>query len=483
MLNHDEDRQRWLVFGVAAAARFMVVLDASIVNVALPSIQRGLHFSPQDLQWVINMYALMFGGFLLLGGRAGDLFGRRRLFIGGLVLFSLASLVGGFAQSPAWLVAARGAQGLGGAIMAPVALSIIIDSFPEGAERNRALGIFGSLIGLAAACGVLLGGILTDSLGWRWILYVNVPVGIAAIVLSFVLIPDSRGIARGRGIDLPGAVTVTAGLGLLVYALVEAPAKGWLSSTTLGSIAATVVLLGSFVGIELRTAAPLVRLGIFRQRTLSVSTVAMLLSGAATFSAFFFVSLYLQNVLKYSPMKTGLAYLPMASVIFVAGTYAGSLVTRYGPKLVLLAGLSASATGLLLLAHLPIQGSYPQDVLPATLFFALGMGLTFVPLNIMAVQGVHPSEIGLASGVLYAGLQIGGALGLAVLSTISTTRFDDLIKTARGPLAVDQSLVSGFHYAFATGAGFVIVAAVLTAIMLPRPRPQPREVVEEEAVA
>ena len=482
MTNRTPDARPWFIFGVAALARFMVVLDASIVNVALPSMQRGLHFALSDLQWVINIYALVFGGFLLLGGRAGDLFGRKRLFIVGLSLFSLASLAGGLAQSPAWLIAARGAQGLGGAIMSPVALSIIIDAFPEGAERNRVIGIFGSIIGVAGACGVLLGGILTNSFGWQWVLYVNVPVGIAAIATTVLVIPNTRGTVKRGGFDLPGAVTITAGLSLLVYALVKAPQNGWLSGPTIRYAGIVLLLLGSFLAIEVRSAAPLVRLGILRVRNLALSNIAMLLSGAATFSTFFFLSLYLQNVLHDSALTTGVAYLPLASTIFIVGTFAGSLVTRYGPKAVLLTGISSSALGLLLLTRLPIHGSYALDVLPAMLLVGVGLGLTFVPLNIMAVQGIRPTEIGLASGLIYASLQIGGALGLAVLSTISTTRFDALIKTNHGPLAVPTALVDGFHYAFFTGALFLITAAALTALLLPG-RPPAAEPDEELAVA
>jgi EmrB/QacA subfamily drug resistance transporter len=460
----------------------MVVLDASIVNVALPSMQRSLHFALSDLQWVINIYALTFGGFLLLGGRAGDLFGRKRLFIVGLGLFSLASLVGGLAQSPGWLIAARGAQGLGGAIMSPVALSIIIDTFPEGAERNRVLGIFASIIGAAAACGVLLGGILTNSFGWQWVLYVNVPVGIAAVAMSLWIIPNKQVVAKSRGFDLPGAITITAALSLLVYALVKAPENGWLSAPTLRYAAIIVLLLGSFVTIELRSAAPLVRLGILKVRNLAVSNIAILLTGAATFSTFFFLSLYLQDVLGYSALVTGVAYLPLASTIFIVGTFAGNLVTRYGSKSVLLSGIGSSALGLLLLTRLPVHGSYGLDVLPAMLLVGVGLGLTFVPLNIMAVQGIRPTEIGLASGLIYASLQIGGALGLAVLSTISTTRYDTVVKTYRGPVAVPKALVDGFHYAFFTGVLFLVVAGALTALLLPG-RPRVAEPDEELAIA
>jgi EmrB/QacA subfamily drug resistance transporter len=458
----------WIIFSLAAVAQFMVVLDASIMNVALPTIQRGLHFSLEDLQWVINIYTLMFGGFLLLGGRAGDLFGRRRLFVGGLILFSLASLAGGLAQSAGWLVAARAVQGLGGAIMSPIGLALVTGAFAEGSERNRALGIFGSIAGVAGAFGVLLGGILTNDFGWQWVLYVNVPVGVVAAVLSVIYIPNTRGEAAGTRFDVLGAILVTAGLVSLVYGLVKAPDNGWGSASTIGFVAGAAVLLVLFVVVELRVQDPLVRLGIFRIRNLAVTNAAGLLTGAAMFAMFYFISLYLQEVLQYSALKTGFAYLPLALTIMVSAGVAGALVTRFGIRPILFSGMVLAAIGLALLAQIRVSGTYPVDVLPASLIVAFGLGFTFVPLTIAAVQGVAAAETGLASGLINASLQIGGALGLAVLSTISTSRFKDLIKTEHGPLAYPTALVGGFHYAFFAGAGLLAAGAVLVFLILPR---------------
>jgi len=453
----------WAVFGLAAVAQFMVVLDASIVNVALPSVQRGLHFSLADLSWVVNIYVLMFGGFLLLGGRAGDLFGRRRLFFAGLILFSLASLFGGLAQSPTWLIIARGAQGLGGAIISPISLAIVTGTFDEGPERNRALGIFGSIAGAAGAFGVLMGGILTSSFGWQWVFYVNVPIGLAAAALSPMLIPADHGSDERRGFDLAGAITVTAGLVLLVYGLVEAPNKGWGSASTLGFMAGAAILLAAFIAIELRSRDPLVRLGIFRIRSLSVTNVSGLLAGAAMFAMFYFISLYLQEVLGYSPLKTGFAYLPLAFGIILSAGGASVLVTRFGFKPILAGGLILAGLGLFWLTQIRVDGTYLQDVLPPSLAIAFGLGLTFVPLTIAAVQGVERSEIGLASGLINTSLQVGGALGLAILSTISTSRFNDLLASHHNP---SSALVGGFHYAFFAGGIFMLVGAALVLLLL-----------------
>jgi EmrB/QacA subfamily drug resistance transporter len=458
----------WATFGLACVAQFMVVLDASIINVALPSIQRGLSFSLQDLQWVVNIYVLMFGGFLLLGGRAGDLFGRRRLFIVGLALFSAASLAGGFAQNAGWLVVARGAQGLGGAIISPIALSIVTGSFSEGSDRNRALGIYGSIAGFAGACGVLLGGILTSSFGWQWVLFVNVPVGIAAAALAPMFIPDDAPADKKEGFDLLGASTVTAALIMLVYGVVKAPTNGWGSVQTIGFLTGAAVLLAAFIAIELRASEPLVRLGIFRLRSLTITNAAGLLTGSAMFAMFFFISLYLQNVLGYSALDTGFAYLPMAVGIIVAAGTAAPLVTRFGFKPILIAGLIMASIGLAMLARLPVHGAYWSDVFPAVAIIALGLGLTFVPLTIASVQGVSQGEIGLASGLINTSLQVGGALGLAVLSTISTSRFNDVIKTLRGRDAYQAAVVDGFHYAFVTGAALLVVGALALVLLLPR---------------
>jgi EmrB/QacA subfamily drug resistance transporter len=453
----------WAVFGLAAVTQFMVVLDASIVNVALPSVQRGLHFTLEDLSWVVNIYVLMFGGFLLLGGRAGDLFGRRRLFIGGLILFSLASLFGGLAQSPTWLIIARGAQGLGGAIISPISLAIVTGTFDEGPERNRALGIFGSIAGAAGAFGVLMGGILTSGFGWQWVFFVNVPIGVAAAALAPLFIHADHGTGERRGFDLPGAIAVTAGLVMLVYGVVKAPDKGWGSTSTIGFLAGAAILLAIFIAWELRSGDPLVRLGIFRIRSLSVTNVAGLLAGAGMFAMFYFISLYLQEVLAYSALKAGFAYLPMAFGIIVSAAVAAVLVTRFGFKPILAGGLILVGLGLFWLTQIRVHGTYPQDVLAPSLTIAIGLGLVFVPLTIAAVQGVERSEIGLASGLINTSLQVGGALGLAILSTISTSRFNDLLKSHHTPAS---ALVGGFHYAFFAGAIFLLVGSALVLLLL-----------------
>src|SRR6478609_7988679 len=340
MTKVSTDRRRWIALGLLATAQFVVVLDASIVNVALPSIGRSLHFSQDSLSWVVNAYVLTFGGFLLLGGRLADLLGRRRVFIAGLIVFALASLAGGLAQSEAWLIAARAVQGLGAALLSPAALSIVTNTFAEGAERNRALGVWGAVAGSGGAAGVLLGGVLTDSLGWEWVLYVNFPIGIAAALLAPRLIDESRAEGERRAFDIAGAVTVTAGLSVLVYALVDAQNAGWGSFQTVGLLGLSVALLAAFALIESRAAAPLVPFRIFRSRTLTGANVSGLLVGASLFSMFFFISLYMQQVLGYSAIHAGLSYLPLALVISLAAGVASQLVTTLGYKTVLAAGLA-----------------------------------------------------------------------------------------------------------------------------------------------
>ncbi|GAC1632882.1 MAG: MFS transporter [Chloroflexota bacterium] len=458
----------WATFTVASVAQFMVVLDASIMNVALPSIQRGLHFSQADLQWVINIYVLMFGGFLLLGGRAGDLFGRKRMFIIGLIFFSLASFAGGLAQSPGWLVVARGVQGLGGAILSPIALAIVSSTFAEGAERNRAVGIFGSLAGAGGAVGVLLGGVLTQDFGWQWVLFVNVPIGLlaAAAAVRFITadkLPDNR-----QGFDILGALTVTAGLVSLVYGVVKAPESGWGSATTLGFLGAGAALIAVFVAIESRSTSPLVKLGIFKKRNVTIADLAGGLGGAGMFAMFFFLSLYMQIVLHYDALQTGIRYLPLALTIIVSAGITSQLVTRFGYKYVMAIGMGIAAVGLLMLTQIRVVGSFQHDVLAGMLIFAFGLGMTFVPLQIASVTGVPPSEIGLASGLVNAFLQVGGAFGLAVLSTISTTEFNGVIHTLHTPLAYPTALVDGFQRAFLAGALLLGSGGLLVLFFMPQ---------------
>ncbi len=457
------ERRRWLGLALLAMAQFVVVLDASIVNVALPTIGEALDFSQSNLAWVVNAYILTFGGFLLLGGRIADLLGRRRVFMGGLILFALASLAGGFATSESQLIAARAVQGLGAAILSPAALSIVTTTFRDGAERNKALGVWGAVAGAGGAAGVLLGGILTDGLGWEWVLWVNVPVGIIAAALAPSLIAESRSASETRHFDFAGAVTVTAGLSLLVYALVDAVDVGWGSTQTIGLLALSAALIAAFVAIELRSASPLVPFRIFRLRTLTGANVAGVLTGASLFSMFFFISLYMQQVLGYSAIKAGLSYLPLALTIIIAAGIASQLTTRFGFKPVLAAGMAFIAAGLAWFSQVSVGGSFAADILGPSLLAAVGLGFAFVPQTIAAVAGVRDHEAGLASGLINTSQQVGGALGLAVLATIANTRTDDLFADGA---ARATALTEGFQSAFLAGAGIAILGliAVLTLI-------------------
>ncbi len=459
--------RRWLALALLATAQFVVVLDASIVNVALPSIGRGLHFSQDSLSWVVNAYVLTFGGFLLLGGRAADLLGRRAVFITGLIVFAIASLAGGLAQSAGWLIAARSVQGFGAALLSPAALSIVTTTFKEGAERNRALGVWGAVAGSGGAAGVLLGGILTSGLGWQWVLFVNAPIGIAAALLAPRLLDESKAEGpRGR-LDIAGAVTVTAGLSLLVYALVDAQNAGWGSLRTIGLLSLAAILLIAFVAIEQRTKEPLVPLKIFRLPTIAGANVSGLLIGASLFSMFFFISLYMQQVLGYGALKAGVSYLPLAVTIIISAGVASQLVTRVGFKPVLLAGLLLIAGGLVWFAQVATHGSYLSDILGPSLVAAVGLGFSFVPVTIAAVSGVEGHEAGLASGLINTSQQVGGALGLAVLATIADSRTASAMSAAHGAhSALPAALTLGFHSAFLTGAGFAILGFVLALVLI-----------------
>jgi EmrB/QacA subfamily drug resistance transporter len=454
---------KWLALALLAAAQFVVVLDASIVNVALPSIGRDLHFSQDNLSWVVNAYVLVFGGFLLLGGRMADLLGRRRLFIAGLILFAVASLVGGLAQSEGWLIAARAVQGLGAALLSPAALSLVTVLFAEGADRNKAMGVWGAVAGSGGAVGVLLGGMLTEWAGWEWVLFVNVPIGIIAAFLAPRLLPESRNEGE-RHFDVAGAVTITAGLSLLVYALVDANSAGWGSTQTLGLSAIAVALIAAFYVIERRQKAPLVPFpGIFRIRTITGINVSAVLVAASLFSMFFFISLYMQNVLGFSALEAGLAYLPLAvGLIITAGASAG-LVTRFGFKPVLVSGLIITAAGLIWFGQVSPDGSYVGDVLFPSLLAAVGLGLAFVSMTVAAVSGVEPHEAGLASGLINTSQQIGGALGLAILATVANSRIDDL---AASGTPQNIALTEGFQSAFLVGAGIAIAGAVLAIVLV-----------------
>ena len=461
----DTPRAKNFALALLAMTQFVIIIDASIVNVALPSIGTALRFSQADLSWVVNAYTLTFGGFLLLGGRLADLMGRRRMFMLGLVVFSLASLAGGFAQSEPWLIAARAVQGLGAAIVSPAALSIITTTFAEGAERNRALGVWGAVAGAGGAAGVLLGGILTSGLNWRWVLFVNVPIGVVCALLAPRLLAESRAEVETRSFDLPGAVTVTAGLALLVYALVDAVNVGWGSAATLAKIAAAGVLLVAFVAIELRQRAPLMPLSIFRLRTLRGADTVALLIGMSLFSMFFFISLYMQQVLHYSALRAGLSYLPLAFAIIISAGVASVAVTRFGFKPVLLSGLLFVAGGLLWFSrvHAP-GGSFAGDVLGPSLLAGIGLGLSFVPVTIAAVTGTRPHEAGLASGLVNTAQQVGGALGLAILATVANSRTKSVIHAGQHDVAI--ALTKGFERAFLVGSGFALVGAVLVIVLI-----------------
>jgi EmrB/QacA subfamily drug resistance transporter len=453
---------KWLALALLAAAQFVVILDASIVNVALPSIGADLNFSQENLSWVVNAYVLVFGGFLLLGGRLADLLGRRRVFMIGLVLFALASLAGGLASTEAQLIIARAIQGLGAALLSPAALSLVTVLFEEGSERNKAMGVWGAVAGSGGAAGVLLGGMLTEWAGWEWVLFVNVPVGIAAAALAPRLLPESR--TEGRHFDFAGAFTVTAGLSLLVYALVDANSAGWASAQTLGLGALSLALIAAFYGIERRSKAPLMPFpGIFRIRTITGINVSAVLIAAALFSMFFFISLYMQQVLGYSALEAGLAYLPLAvGIIITAGASAG-LVTRFGFKPVLVTGLLVTAVGLLWFTQVDVGGSYVSDLLGPMMLAAVGLGLAFVSMTVAAVSGVEAHEAGLASGLINTSQQIGGALGLAILATVANSTTDDALASGT---AMPSALTEGFQAAFAVGAGIAIAGAVLAMILV-----------------
>jgi EmrB/QacA subfamily drug resistance transporter len=445
--------RKWLALALLSTVQFMVVLDVAIVNVALPSIQVDLGFSQENLQWVVSAYALVFGGFLLLGGRAADLLGRRRLFVAGLVVFSVGSLLAGFAWSDVSLIGARALQGLGGAAITPAALSILSTTFAEGRERNIALGVWGAVGGLGAAAGVLLGGVLTDSLGWEWIFFLNVPVGALAVAAAPRLLDESRD-ARVKSFDALGAVLVSGGLSSLVYAITQAGQTGWIATKTTSFFAAALALLVGFVAWELRHPEPLVRLGVLRTRTLSAANVTAFMLTITTLSTFLTLTLYMQQVLRFSAMRTGFAFVAIAGTAIVWSTVAAQLVTRVGVKPVLVTGLSALTAGLAYLTQISVGGSYVVDLLPGFLLIALGLGFSFVPISIAALSGIKPGEAGLASGLINTSQQIGGALGIAALSTIAASRTDDALEAgATEPAA----LVAGFHDAF-------VVAAIIAAL-------------------
>ena len=449
------------------AAQFMMVLDFSIVNVALPAMQRDLGFSQQNLQWIVSAYSLAFGGFLLLGGRAADLFGRRRVFMVGLGLFTIASLIGGLAQSQAILIIARAVQGLGAAIVSPAALSILTTTFAEGQERNRALSVWGAIAAGGFAAGVLLGGILTDTLSWRSVMFVNVPIGLLTLVLTPLLLPESRERAATQKIDLLGAVTVTSGLVALVYALEQASGAGWGSPQTLILFGIALALLTAFVWIEAHAQDPLVPLRVFRLRTLTGANLIGLLMSAAIGSTIFILTLYMQQVLNYSALQTGLAFLPHAIAAMIAAPIASYLATRFGTKTTFTGSMTLAAVGLLHLSRIPVQGNFVRDLLPGTVIIGFGIVMTLVAVTIAATAGISDSEQGMASGLLNTSQQIGAALGLAILVAVSTARTEAVIAELGGEAADAQrtALTAGFEAALIVGVGFAI-AGVLVALFM-----------------
>jgi EmrB/QacA subfamily drug resistance transporter len=461
----------WLVLVLVCLAQFMVILDATVVNVALPSIQRDLDMTQSELQWVVNSYTLIFGGFLLLGGRAGDLLGRKRLFLSGLVIFTAASFLNGVAPSSELLIIARGLQGLGGALISPAALSIVTTTFAEGPERTKAMGVWSGIAAGGGAVGLLLGGVLTEVLSWPWVFFVNLPVGLIAFVLSLRLVPESRDPSAHRGFDIAGAVTVTAGLIVLVYGIVKTLDEGWLSAHTIGFGAVGLGLLAAFVVIEQRSAEPLVRLSIFATRTIRSANTVMLLVAAGLFAMFYFNSLYVQIVLRYTPIEAGLAFLPVTLGIVIGAGLSQVLVRMLGLRTVGLIGLSLATVSMLLFMRLDVGGNYVTDLLPGLMVMSIGMGLTFVPMTLIATSGVAEADAGLASGLLNTSQQVGGALGLAVLSTLATSATTSAITALGAPPSPEQqlsALVDGFHVAFAVGAALMATGAALLALMLRR---------------
>jgi EmrB/QacA subfamily drug resistance transporter len=452
----------WLVLVLVCLGQFMVILDATIVNVALPSIQQDLQFSAADLQWVINSYTLVFGGFLLLGGRAADLIGRRTLFVAGVIVFSAASLLNGLSNSAEMLVAARGLQGLGGALVSPAALSIITTTFEEGPDRTKAMGVWGAIAAGGGAFGLLLGGILTEALSWEWIFFVNVPVGIAAALLAWRYVPESRAEKRPDSFDFAGAVTVTAGLIVLVYAIVKAEEFGWGSARTLGLGALAIGLLSVFVLIERRSSAPLVRLGIFRIRSLLGANLVLLVVAGGLFANFFFSSLYVQQILGYTPIEAGLAFLPVTLGIIAGSGLSQVLVKKVGVRETTMGGMVLAAAGLFLLSRAEVGGTYLGTLLPGLLLMSIGMGLTFVPVTLIATTNVSAEDAGLASGLFNTSQQIGGALGLAVLATLAADR------TASVAASTDRAsaIVEGFQVAFLGASILMLVGVVLLAALV-----------------
>jgi EmrB/QacA subfamily drug resistance transporter len=487
----DSDWRRWLVLGVTVAAQFMVILDVSVVNVALPSIKDDLQFSQEGLQWVITAYSILFGGLLLLGGRLADLLGRRRLFMAGVAVFTLGSLLSGLAWSEEALIVSRGLQGLGGALLAPAALSIVVTTFREGHERNVALGVWGAISGVGGAVGVLLGGLLTSYLSWSWIFFVNLPVGVAILAVSPWLLNESRAAVAHRHFDLLGATSSTAGLMVLVYAITRASQHGWSNGVTLALFATAAALIASFVAIETRSPAPLLPLRIFRSRTLAAANATMLAVGAAAFGQFFLLTLYLQQVLRYSALETGVAFIAITVSLIAVTNVAQKLTTRLGARAVLSAGLVVTAVGAILYARMPADGQYVWNVFPGLLVSGVGLAFTFVPVMIAGLTGVRPADAGVASGLINTSRQIGGSVGLAVVTTVAATASSHYAEDHAVPAVGTAALTHGFQVALYVLIGVALAgAAIAAAFIEPKPKvagtvrpvePEPELALEEAA--
>jgi EmrB/QacA subfamily drug resistance transporter len=469
----EPDPRRWQALALVCVAFFMTILDVSIVNVALPSIKNSLHVSDSSLQWVLIAYAITFGGFLLLGGRLADLLGRRRIFMIGVAVFSAASLVCGLSNSIGLLVAARAVQGLGAALVSPATLSIITTTFEEGAERNKALGIWGAMGGSGAAAGVLAGGILTQYLGWEWIFFVNVPVGAAVLLLTRSVVRESR-IEGLSGFDVAGAITVTGSLALLTYAVSKAPDVGWATGRTIGLLVGSGVLLLAFIAIERRARSPLVPFSIFRVRTVTGANVSGVLLGAVVYANFFLLTLYVQQVLGYSAVKTGLTFLFTAGTVVIVAGLSQALTTRFGPRPILVIGMVLITGGMLWYTQIPVSGSFVSNLLGGYLLVGFGLAFAFIPMSIAALAGVQEHEAGLASGLINTSQQVGGALGVAIVSSVAFTHATNLLKTGASQAS---AYTSGFSLAFWVLVGLGAVGAVLAAVLV-RPVHAPAEAEE-----
>ncbi len=469
-----------LALAILATAQFMVVLDATIVNVALPAMQRALGFnSASQLQWVVTAYALVFGGFLLLGGRLADLFGRRRVFLSGVALFALASLAGGFAQSPLQLVVFRALQGLGGALLAPAALSLVLTIFSEGTARNRALGIWSMVAAGGGAVGLMLGGLLTQYVDWRWVFFINVPLAALVLMMARIHIPASAPQEKQR-LDITGAITITGSLMSLVYGLAKAPTAGWSNTTTLVSLAAAVILMGAFIVNELRVRQPLITLSIFKRRNVSGGSLIQLLMPAAMFGMFFYLSIYLQEILGFSPTQTGAANIPFTLVIMVVAGVLSRNIAKVNAKAVLAIAPLFAAGGLLYFSRIPLHAHYLTDVLPGTIIMATGMAAVFVTTTLVTTSGVSHKESGLVSGLLNTGQQVGGAIGLAVLTVVSTAVTKHDIAAAGGnPAVASAALVHGFHHGFIAAALFAVAASLVAVTVLKVHKPSSADLANE----